>query len=290
MDFNEIKGMTPEDGGMGNDPMMMSSADTGGFGFDDEKQSDDFGFGDEPTPGEPEETHEGFGFGPAQQTPTSGFSPGGAGYAATTGDTSFFGFFGKGIKMAMLNGDAAEEVAGDPKAFLPALVIYLLPSVLVGVLLFLLLNVFAGAATSSSEMQNLPPQMAMVLPFLQKISLGLLIFPALIALVGSLIWVGVLYIFAKIFKGEGSFLDYYQTIGVGSLISWGGIIPYIGILFSLWMIPVLVVVTSRVHNISTGRSVAVVLIPIVLMFVVVLALLSSVFMAMMGGMGQMQGM
>jgi len=197
----------------------------------------------------------------------------------------FFGYFKKGIELAMLKGDAADEVASDPESFVPALVIYMLPSVLVAVLLVVVIQMFAGAGMAGmAGPGGLPPQAAIFIPLISKISYGLIILLPLAALLGTLFYVGILHLVAKLFKGEGTFLDFYQTVGIGSLVSWGGILPYIGILFSLWTVVVTVVVTSRVHKLSTGKSVAVVLLPLVVLFAIGIALAIGFAAMMMGSM------
>lgn len=191
----------------------------------------------------------------------------------------FMGYLKSGLRIGMLKKDAIDDVAGDPGSFVPALFVYLFPSVVIGIVLFGIVNLVAGGAS-----EGIPPEFAMIIPLLQKASAGLLIFFPLIALIGTLVSIGLFHLFARLFKGEGGFLDYYQTMGVGSLVSWGGFIPVVGILFSLWMIPVMVVITSRVHNLSTGKSVAVVLMPVVLLIVLSIALVSMAGMAaFMGG-------
>lgn len=195
--------------------------------------------------------------------------------------TSFFGYFRKGVQLAMLKGDVAEEVAADEEAFGPALFIYLFPSFIIGLLMVGMIHLFAGMAGDGAAMG---PQ-AMAMGFVKKFSFGIIPLLPLLALAGSVVYVGILHLVAKIFKGEGRFLDYYQTMGVGSLVSWGGIIPYLGFIFSIWSVVVCVIVTSRVHNLSTGKAVAVVLLPIVLFIALVIALAIMIPMMMMGRAG-----
>jgi len=54
---------------------------------------------------------------------------------------------------------------------------------------------------------------------------------------------------------------------------------------ALWNIPVSVIVTERIHNISTGKAIAVVLIPMV--FFITLALIALVMVGMAAFMGMM---
>jgi hypothetical protein len=248
-------------------PAQPASADPGGFDFNPPPADDTF-----PAPGEfpSAEEYEGMEDKPEQYHRPLGGGGGG-----------FFSYFKLGARMALLKKDAVDDVASDPDSFVPALVIYLLPSVIIGILLFVFVGLMAGAAGGA-----VPPEFAMVMPFIQKMSFGLLIFPPLMAVLGSLVMVGILHLFARLMKGEGRFLDYYQTVGVGSLVTWGGALPFVGMLFSLWMIPVLVVITSRVHNLGAGKSVAVVLLPLVVMVILAIALISMLGMAAFMGGGQ----
>lgn len=309
MDFDEFQEKRPEDESMRDDPMVFAEGGPGassgtsmdkpdeGFGFGDEKPAGGWDLSDEPGAGgasddigsdEPPGEPGGFGFGADTVAPETGagFGEEPIGYQEA-GSTSFFGFFGKGLKIAMLKGGAAEEVAADTNSFVPALVIYTFPSFVAGLLVALFMTALGGAALT--EAGPAAQQLQAVLPLIQKFSLSFIVVFPLITLIFSLIYVGILHLFARLFKGSGGFLDYYQTIGVGSLISWGSMVPYVGILFSLWMIPVTVVITSRVHNLSTGRSVAVVLLPILIIFIAVIALFSTMIMALMGASG-MEGM
>lgn len=249
-------------------PAQTASADPGGIDFNPPPADNAF-----PSPDEFPSVEEYEGM---EDKTEQDYQPMGGG-----GGGGFLSYFKLGGRMAMLKKDAVDDVASDPGSFVPALVIYMLPSVIIGILLFVFVGFMAGASGAA-----LPPEFAMLGPLMKKMSLGLLIFPPLVAMLGSIIMVGVLHLFAKLMKGEGKFLDYYQTVGVGSLVSWGGFLPFVGILFSLWMIPVLVVVTSRVHNISTGKSVGVVLLPLVVMVILAIALISMLGMAAFMGGGQ----
>jgi len=195
----------------------------------------------------------------------------------------FFEYFRKGIDLAMLKGEAAEELAADPESFVPALVVYLTPSLIAGVFLAVAVHMLAGMTATGQAGTN--PGLMLLLPLVMKVSWGIVFLLVLAALIFSLIWVGLLHLVAKLFKGEGRFLDYYQTMGIGSLVSWGGIIPYVGILFSLWTIVVSVVVTSRVQKLSTGKAVAVVLMPLVVIFAGGIALAIMVPIMLMKGAG-----
>lgn len=99
------------------------------------------------------------------------------------------------------------------------------------------------------------------------------------------IYTGILWIFAKMFAGKGKFMDYYTALSYSAL--WGVlyIIPILGAFLmipaSIWAIVMDIFVTREVHKLSTGKAVAVVLIPaaIALILIILLIVLAVVMFA-----------
>ena len=63
-----------------------------------------------------------------------------------------------------------------------------------------------------------------------------------------------------------------------SMPAWAQVVPFVGWLVSLWTLPVAVIVTERVHGLSTGRAVFVVLLPVIvitLLFIAAIAFLGT---------------
>ncbi|MBI5190853.1 MAG: YIP1 family protein [Nitrospirae bacterium] len=207
--------------------------------------------------------------------------PGGFDYSdeprKSTGSTSFFGYFGKGVRMALFKGDVVDEVAADEGAFGPALFIYMFPYFLLGLLLVAGIHMFTGMAADGGA--GAPLELAILADIVKKASFGIVIGLLLAAFLGSLLGVGLIHLVAKVLKGEGRFLDFYQAVGVGSLVSWLWFVPFIG----LWQLAVIVFVTSRVHNMSIGKAVAVVLLPAVIFFALGIAFAIMIPMMMGGG-------
>ena len=167
------------------------------------------------------------------------------------------GYFKKGVAMARLKGEAADEVAADPDSFIPAIVIFAVPLLVTGISDALLVQQRMGLNTGG---------------------LVLMVTAAvMVSFLGPLFAVGILHQIARLFKGEGKYLDCYQTMGIGSLPSWGLLLPlpYVGLLFGLWQIPVFVVVASKVHKLGMRKSAAVVLIPFSI--VILIGMASVVF-------------
>lgn len=178
----------------------------------------------------------------------------------------FKGYFMKGVELAKLNRDAASEVAADEGAFGTA------------VLFFAIGGLAAGLAGSAVSMGA---------------GAALIIVGPIMHVIGSFISVGILYLIAKILGGTGDYKGYYSALGIGSIPQWAQVIPFVGWLVSLWSIPVSVIVTERVHNLSFGKAVAVVVIPFLLVaFLAVLAIAfigTAAILGIVGAMG-MQGM
>ncbi|MBI5190852.1 MAG: YIP1 family protein [Nitrospirae bacterium] len=158
----------------------------------------------------------------------------------------FKGYFMKGVELVKLNRDAASEVAADEGAFGMAVVFFAIGGLAAGL---------AGTAVSMGA------------------GVALIIFGPIMQVIGSFISVGILYLIAKMLGGTGGFKGYYSALGIGSIPQWAQFVPFVGWLVSLWSLPVSVIVTERVHNLSFGKAVAVVVIPfLIVAFLFVLAI------------------
>lgn len=121
--------------------------------------------------------------------------------------------------------------------------------------------------------------------------MGIIFYPIAV-LIGSFIGVGILHLFAKLFGGKGAFMDLYRVFGIGYILSWISVIPVVGPMISgiagLWMIVVSIIAVRKVHSLSTGKAVAVVLIPVVIAIVlgvILAAAMAALFFAAIGGAG-----
>jgi len=209
---------------------------------------------------------------------------------------AFFGYFKKGLQINFLNGDVIDEVSSDEDAFTPGLVIYLFPHLMMGLLMFLMMGMFMMMAVESNP--DVAATMEMYGGTFKGMSFSFIFLLPLIALVVMLIFVAVLHLFSKILKGEGAFLDYFQTICLATIIFWVSsllsVIPLLGALIQLlvllWFIVVLVVITSRVQGFGVVKGLIVVGLPVVLLFVLVAALFVMAGASMMAAGGGMQPM
>jgi hypothetical protein len=158
----------------------------------------------------------------------------------------FKGWLAKGWEITKLDRDAAELVAHDPESFWPAVLFFAIGGLAEGI----------GASVLSAGSS--------------------IVFAPVLTVLASFIGVGILHLVALMLGGKSDFKSYYSALGIGSLPLWARIVPGLGHIVALWEIPVSVVVTERVHGLSTGRAVVVALFPLVL-FLLVIGLIIALF-------------
>ncbi len=136
-------------------------------------------------------------------------------------------------QIVQLDRAAIREVAADPNAMLPGLVLMAL----------------SGAIAALLSLN----------PF------GILLGPV-IAVVGAFVGTAVLHVLALLFGGRGSYGALFNAGAHGhALLSAANVVPVLGSLVALvWGVVVSVVNLEEVHGLSRGRAVIVVLIPVLL--------------------------
>ncbi|MBR9699176.1 YIP1 family protein [Candidatus Woesearchaeota archaeon] len=107
------------------------------------------------------------------------------------------------------------------------------------------------------------------------------------SIVGALIWTGILYLLARLLRGKGSFLELFQPLAYARVISWLAvlnIIPLFGALITfltgIWMIILTVIVLKNTMVLTTGRAIAVIAIPLVL--IAILATVTAIILLAVG--------
>jgi len=201
---------------------------------------------------------------------------------------AFFGYFKKGLQINMLNGEVIEDVASDEGAFLPGLVILLLPYLVLGLLFFLAMGLAMGSASEQGGNPEVATMVKMYGGIIKGMSVSFIFLFPLGALFGEIVSVGIMHLFAKLFKGEGSFLDYFQTVCVATILMWVTIllsmVPLVNLLsglLSLWFIVVMVVITARVHRFGYGKAAVAVLLPAIIISVLAAVAVMMMLMPMM---------
>ena len=153
---------------------------------------------------------------------------------------SFGDYVKKGWEVVQLKKEAIKELAADEKAFGPAIGIIAL----------------SGVAMALG-MLNWP---------------GIVFFP-IMRLVGAFVFVAIIHFAATaFFGGKGQFKEVFSPLGCAVLISWIGVIPFLGtvlgVLAGLWLLVVAVVVVEEAHQIERPKAIAVVAIPVVLFLII----------------------
>jgi hypothetical protein len=120
---------------------------------------------------------------------------------------------------------------------------------------------------------------ATIFPFAGAISFAFVTAIGAVAfIVGSLLVTLVLFVFAKIFGGKGSFKSMYYCMSLYSVpLSLVYQLPFAGWLAALYGIYLQVLAVRQTQEFTTARAVATVFIPLVLAVLVVLVLLLLVF-------------
>ncbi|ODS41897.1 MAG: hypothetical protein MSIBF_00600 [Candidatus Altiarchaeales archaeon IMC4] len=99
--------------------------------------------------------------------------------------------------------------------------------------------------------------------------LYLLLVPLLI--VTWVIITGIMHIIAKVLGGKADFVSYLKAIGFGQAPGALEVIPYLGLLIGVvWSVAGCVVATKSVHQLSTGKAVVVVFVPVAILAIVLL--------------------
>ncbi len=105
------------------------------------------------------------------------------------------------------------------------------------------------------------------------------------SIVGTFIGAGLVFLFAKLFKGKGKYMELFTPIAFISILSWLtilNIIPTLGNIINLaagiWSIVVLVIIVRKVCDLTTGKAAAVVIIPLALFIIlgVILGVVATV--------------
>ncbi|MDH3308765.1 MAG: YIP1 family protein [Acidimicrobiia bacterium] len=102
--------------------------------------------------------------------------------------------------------------------------------------------------------------------------------------IGLVIFSAIALGLGKLFSGQGSFNQLLRGLGFAVAPNALGIIPILGgIVGGIWMIACAVVGVREIHKISTGAAVAVVLIPVAIVFAALFFLIVILIAALAGG-------
>jgi hypothetical protein len=156
-----------------------------------------------------------------------------------------------GVEVVKLNRRAYREVAADPLAFAPALMI----------------TALAGLA-----MWLAPPHWPV---------LGLVTGP-LISLFSLFLAATVLHFVATWMGGRGEYLVFLRVFGAGRVLGWLEIVPLVGTVAQLWSLVIAVVAVEELYGLDQPKAILTVLIPAAGLLLVSLVLV-LVQLALLGG-------
>jgi hypothetical protein len=84
------------------------------------------------------------------------------------------------------------------------------------------------------------------------------------ALVGLFIGVGVMHLLATLFGGQGDFMGLFKICGFGRIIGWAGVVPVLGGLVQLWMLPIVFIGLQEHYKLDSTKAIVVMVIPLIL--------------------------
>jgi hypothetical protein len=86
-------------------------------------------------------------------------------------------------------------------------------------------------------------------------------------ILGSFIYAGIIHVIVKIFGGEGNYVDTYNIFAYSSLPALVlSLIPFVGFLGGIFSMIIMIFGISFLHNVSKGKAVLIVLMPLILLF------------------------
>lgn len=153
-------------------------------------------------------------------------------------------------RIVKLQPDAYTEVSADETATAPAFVVAVLASLLGGI----------GTAFTNADFG------------IGSAIIGAIVFAPL----GLLLVTGIFHLLAKMFGGSAEYMGLLRPLGHGYAPAALGIIPFVGLLGSIWVLACSVIAVREVEGLSTGKAVAVVLIPAAILFLIALVLIAAV--------------
>ncbi len=172
------------------------------------------------------------------------------------------------IKYIFTDPDFFFEKVKEEKGILNSFLFYLLLLVffsVLGTFSYLLLANLAGSD----------------LLFLGFLSTGALFFGMVGSIAISFIYAGLVFLFAWLFKGKGSYVDTYNVYAYSMTpYVMGSVIPFLGTLLLIYFLILATIGISKVHDLSKGKAFAAVFLPafivmgaLILFFIILLALL-----------------
>lgn len=101
-------------------------------------------------------------------------------------------------------------------------------------------------------------------------------------LIGLFVGIAILWIVSKIFGGTGEYMGLLRPLALASMLWILSIIPVIGFLAGIWGLVVAIFAVAETQNLSIGKAVATVIIPMIIIWVIALLIVGAALFALFG--------
>lgn len=179
---------------------------------------------------------------------------------------SYVDYLKQGFEILKLDRKAISSAANDEEATKWSILTVVLTQVVVALLVTF---VFAAATLGLGLVAG--PVLIITMPIM--------------ALVGLFVGIGIVYLVAKLFGGQGTYMGLLRPTGLASYVTVISAIPIIGMLASIWAVVVSVVTISETQKLSIGKSIGVVVVIGVVLFLLMMILTALFAVTLLGGMG-----
>lgn len=100
--------------------------------------------------------------------------------------------------------------------------------------------------------------------------------------IGLAIGTGILWLISRLFAAQGEYINLFRGLGYASAPQALGLIPFIGIVGSIWSLILAIRAVKETQNVSDGQAIAIVLIPVVIGIILAVLIAAAAFVAFLG--------
>jgi len=151
-------------------------------------------------------------------------------------------YFKKAVQIVKLNQPAMAQVATDPNAIR-----------------------FGIAVTAIGG----------ALAFIPGKNLAAILIGALFSVLVLFLFAAIVHLFCGYSKGKQEFMGFVRIIGLSGIIDWAVIIPFAGLIITVWSVVVSIVAAQEVYLLTRGRAIFVVLISAMILWTISLMIFTG---------------
>jgi len=100
---------------------------------------------------------------------------------------------------------------------------------------------------------------------------------AVYSIVALFIFAGLIHLLSGRSMNKDDFLGFFRINALAGILDWAIVIPVIGWLITLWGIPIAIVSGEEVYGFSRKRSVAIILISVVILWIITFVMFTGPF-------------